>query len=164
MTDVDSVPAVPIEPASPKSAYCSIGDLMISMPERTLIELSNDNPEATHMNTAIVQRAINSASELVDGYLRGRYTVPLDVTPTIIKDLVIDIARHWLYARRPEGYDFPEAVTRTYKTAIQTLESIQAGRVTLGIVPTGKQVFEKGEFLVSKRSETFSDSLLEKFG
>ena len=162
----------PVEPDPPVEAlpedqymspYCTIDDLKAAIPPRTLIELSNDDPAATEINDAIVIRAMRDASELADGYLRGRYTLPLDPVPTIVRNLVVDIARHWLYARRPEGYDFPEAVTRTYKASLQTLEAIRSGVITLGMPETGKDIPEPGEMVVARRSQVFGDDLLERF-
>jgi phage gp36-like protein len=142
--------------------YCTLADLQLAIPSATLVQLSNDDAEATAINEAVVAEAIRQAEELVDGYLRGRYTLPLTTVPSIVKDMTVHLARHWLYARRPEGVELPDAVIRTYKTAIQVLESIRDNKITLGI-PGGAPAPEPGEMKVRARRGVFTNELLEKY-
>jgi phage gp36-like protein len=142
--------------------YCTLADLTLAIPSATLIQLSNDDAEATVINEAVVTEAIRQAEELVDGYLRGRYTLPLPTVPSIVQDMSVNLARHWLYARRPEGPELPEAVTRTYKTTIQMLEAIRDNRLTLG-VPSGESAPEPGEMKVRARRGVFIRDFLEKY-
>lgn len=109
--------------------YCSLADLQLAIPPQTLIWLSNDDESATAMNQAVVEEAVRQAEELVDAHLRGRYNLPLDPVPSVVKDMTVNLARHWLYARRPEGSELPDAVTRTYKSALQMLEGTSADTV-----------------------------------
>ena len=90
--------------------YCSLPDLQLAIPPQTLVWLSNDDESATAMNAAVVEEAVRQAEELVDAHLRGRYILPLDPVPSVVKDMTVNLARHWLYARRPEGSDLPDAV------------------------------------------------------
>jgi phage gp36-like protein len=142
--------------------YCTLADLSLAMPEQTLIWLSNDDESATAIDEAVVAEAIRQAEELTDGYLRGRYTLPLPMVPSIVKDMTVHLARHWLYARRPEGSELPDAVTRSYKTAIQVLEAIRDNKITLG-VPSGEDAPEPGEMRVRARPGVFTDTLLERY-
>ena len=97
---------------------------------------------------------MRQAQELVDGYLRGRYQLPLDPVPTILRDAVVYLARHWLYQRRPEGA-LPDAVKDSRKDTLQLLENIRDGVITLG-TPTGQAVTEPGEIRVRARPQQFS--------
>ncbi|HJU70381.1 MAG TPA: DUF1320 domain-containing protein [Paucimonas sp.] len=142
--------------------YCSLADLQLAIPAQTLIWLSNDDASATAMNAAVVEEAVRQAEELVDAYLRGRYTLPLDPIPSVIKDMTVNLARHWLYARRPEGSELPDAVTRTYKSALHTLASIRDDKLHIG-APTGEAVAEPGEMKVHARARRFSADLLERY-
>jgi len=142
--------------------YCSLPDLQLAIPPQTLVWLSNDDESATAMNTAVVEEAVRQAEELVDAHLRGRYILPLDPVPSVVKDMTVNLARHWLYARRPEGSDLPDAVTRTHKSALQMLESIRDGKLTIG-VPTGEAAPEPGEMKVRSRPRRFSSDLLDRY-
>ena len=146
--------------------YCSLADLQLAVPAQTLIWLSNDDASATAMNQAVVEEAVRQAEELVDAHLRGRYILPLGgadaPVPSVVKDMTVNLARHWLYARRPEGSELPDAVTRTYKSALQMLESIRDGKLTIG-VPTGEAAPEPGEMKVRSRPRRFGSDLLDRY-
>ena len=142
--------------------YCSLADLQLAIPAQTLIWLSDDNPEAAGINLPVVEEAVRQAEELVDAHLRGRYNLPLDPVPSVVKDATVNLARHWLYARRPEGSELPDAVTRTYKSALQMLETIRDGKLTIG-APTGEAQPEPGEMKVRARRRTFDNDLLERY-
>ena len=61
--------------------YCTRADIGSAIPEMTLIQLSNDDPSAMQPNESVIEDGVRQAEELVDGYLRGRYTLPLDPVP-----------------------------------------------------------------------------------
>ena len=102
--------------------YINADDLARAMSKAELVQLTNDEPRATEPNGEIVQTAIAYACDLVDGYLAGRYPLPLAQTPTILPPLCINIARHFLHARRINRADFPK-----------TLEQIRDGKIHIGI-------------------------------
>lgn len=142
--------------------YCSLANLQLAIPLQTLIWLSNDDQSASAINTMVVEEAIRQAEELVDAHLRGRYNLPLDPAPSVVKDMTVNLARHWLYARRPEGSELPDAVTRTYKSALQTLEAMRDGKLTIG-APSGEAASEPGEMKVRARPRLFDAMLLDRY-
>jgi len=141
--------------------YCTREDIGQAIPELTLLQLSNDDPAAEQPNESVIEEAVRQAEELVDGYLRGRYVLPLDPVPTVLRDAVVYLARHWLYQRRPEG-SMPDAVKDSRKDTIKLLESIRDGVVTLGM-PSGQAAPEPGEVKVRSRRQQFSDSTWERY-
>ena len=142
--------------------YCSLDDLQLAIPPQTLIWLSNDDESATAVNVGVVEQAVAQAEELIDGFLRGRYNLPLDPVPTIVKDMTVNLARHWLYARRPEGNELPDAVVRTHKSAMSLLETIRDGKLTIG-QPTGEALAEPGEVKVRARRRIFGQDTLDRY-
>ncbi|WP_460418877.1 gp436 family protein [Pseudomonas sp. microsymbiont 2] len=137
--------------------YCTHQDIGRAIPELTLVQLSNDDPAAEQPNAEVIEDGIRQAEELVDGYLRGRYELPLDPVPTVLRDAVVYLTRHWLYQRRPEGA-IPDAVKDSRKDTIKLLESIRDGVVTLGM-PSGQAAPEPGEIRVRSRRQQFGDEL-----
>lgn len=127
----------------------------MAIPELTLVQLSNDDPAAEQPNESVIQDGVRQAEELVDGYLRGRYALPLDPVPTVLRDAVVYLTRHWLYQRRPEGA-IPDAVKDSRKDTVKLLESIRDGVVTLGM-PSGQAAPEPGEIRVRARRQVFGD-------
>lgn len=145
--------------------YCSLDDLQLAIPARTLAQLSNDTPPATDPNMAVVERAVEHAEEVIDGYLRGRYELPLKEVPTVVRELAVSIARHWLYARRPEGKDdLPPAVVRGYKAAMEMLAAMQKGSLTIGVTATQGAQPEPGKMRVRVSGvRQFTPDLLRKY-
>lgn len=141
--------------------YCTRADIGSAIPEITLIQLSNDDPAAEQPNENVIGDGVRQAEEWVEGYLRGRYNLPLDPVPTVLRDAVVYLARHWLYQRRPEGV-LPDAVKDSRKDTIKLLESIRDGVVTLGM-PTGQATPEPGEIRVRSRRQQFDDHLWEGY-
>lgn len=114
--------------------YIQATDLLELMSERSLIDLSNDSSRATEMNTAVLDKACLHACEIVDGHLRSRYLLPLEHVPTLVRNICLQLARYWLYSRRPDGKStFPEQVKDSYVQALKDLERIQSGKLHLGL-------------------------------
>lgn len=116
--------------------YCTVTDIQAIVPEHELIELTDDASPAEIVIEEIVNRAIADAGELIDGYLRGRYTLPLSPVPGLLNTLAADVAIYRLYARRLRLAP-PEAVAERYKNTIKILDQIQAGKISLGAEAAG---------------------------
>ncbi len=109
--------------------YCTIEDIELHTSTPTLSQLtSDDGTEA--INRDVAQESILYASTLIDGYLRGRYTLPLNIHFPLLRVLCIDISVYRLYSRRMRN-EMPEVIEQNYKNAIQTLKDIQKGIITL---------------------------------
>jgi phage gp36-like protein len=141
--------------------YCTLADIAKAIPPVTLLQLSNDDPTAELADESVIEDCIRSAEELVDGYLRGRYTLPFDPVPTVLRDAAVSLVRYALYGRRPET-DLPEAVKEDRRNTIKLLESIRDGVVTLGL-PSGQATPEPGEIRVRARPQQFDSRLWEGY-
>lgn len=135
--------------------YITRDDLAAAVSMAELVQLTNDfmgdyGMEEPDWN--IADRAIVYACELVNGYISGRYTLPLVPVPAILPQLATDIARHWLHTRRINGSDFPKPVQSGYDNAIKFLELIRDGKVHLGVrdidTPSEKLQPERGAYQV----------------
>lgn len=135
--------------------YCTLDDIKLAMPENTLIALSNDDPRATTIDLAVIERAVKAAEEMIDANLRGRFLLPIPTVPTMINETAVTLTRHWLYCRRPEGPELPKAVTSTYASAISRLAEIRDGRLHIGL-PTGEAIKEPGKYKVRASKSRFS--------
>lgn len=82
------------------------------------------------IDEAVVGRALADAEAMADGYLGGRYTLPLATVPPVLTGAVCDIARARLYKDV-----LPEAVEKRYDTAIKFLTLLGQGKITLGASP-----------------------------
>lgn len=139
------------------ATYITLDELKTLVPQHVMMELSDDSITGD-VQSELVQTIITEACEEVDGYLRGRYSLPFANTPTLVKKYAKQIARYELYARRPEGFELPPAVESGYNKAIKKLEQIRDGRISLGvpegITGAGNIISDDGEFHVSVRSRS----------
>ena len=115
-------------------SYAQIADLLFLMPQTTIVLLSNDDPQGEEINADVVNALLKAASAEIDAALKdGGVKLPLKTTPPILTELCAVLTRCRLYARRPEGFDFPQAIANACTAARQTLKDIAAGKITLGI-------------------------------
>lgn len=109
--------------------YCTVEDIETQTSSPTLIQLTSDDGQEV-VDRAVALEAILYSSTLIDGYLRGRYSLPLDIHFPLLRILAIDLSIYRLYARRMRN-EMPEVIETAYKNAISTLRDIQKGVITL---------------------------------
>lgn len=112
--------------------YITVHELAAAFSQKILVQLSNDDYQATDIDFVVVEQAIKVAGERIDAALRGRYRLPLASVPTVLHSHCLYLARHWLYARRPE-MKMPDTVEKTYQQTIKELDQIALGKLHLGI-------------------------------
>lgn len=109
--------------------YCTIEDIETQTSTPTLIQLTSDDGQEA-VNRVVALEAVLYSSTLIDGYLRGRYSLPLNTHFPLLRILAIDISIYRLYARRMRN-EMPEVIETAYKNAISTLRDIQKGVISL---------------------------------
>ena len=72
--------------------YCTVDDIEIQVSTPTLIQLTSDNGQEA-VNRDVAQEAILFSSALIDGYLRARYTLPLNIHFPLLKVIGVDIEK-----------------------------------------------------------------------
>lgn len=137
-------------------SYAAPADLEKWIDGDRMIRLTDDQDTGS-VNTTIVDSILDAASLEIDGYLGGRYALPMSPEPPILKKLCVDIAGYLLHIRREEAPgDYWET---QYKNAIAFLTKIASGQVSLGAAdPEGSG--SSNEVNVSGPDRVFSrDSL-----
>jgi phage gp36-like protein len=95
--------------------------------------------ESMHpQGNAAVESAIQDATEEIDGYLAGRYDLPLPSVPNNLKRLACDIARYYLYFENPTGL-----VEKRYEQAVDYLKMLANKKAHLSILDNQNQVTEE---------------------
>lgn len=110
-------------------AYCSLDQLTDRYGARLLIELSDRGeapPEAPDAD--LFARAIADADALIDGYLFGRYALPVSDVPALLVDLSQRIAVYKAHANVVS-----DKIRKDYDDALKVLTQIADGKVTLNI-------------------------------
>ncbi|TMV09821.1 DUF1320 domain-containing protein [Ruegeria sediminis] len=117
-------------------AYTTLAELTDRYGDAMLVSLTDraDTPTGT-IDTGVIDRAIAGADAQIDGYLKGRYKLPLAATPPILADLAQAIACWKLHL-----YDPPAKVKADYEEAVRQLKDIARGIIVLdvaGVEPEG---------------------------
>jgi phage gp36-like protein len=93
------------------------------------------DPPLAEIDADVVARAIADTDALIDGYLAGRYQLPLASVPPLLSDLGQAIAVYKLHRNTAS-----DKVQRDYDGALKSLRDIAAGVIRLnvaGIEPAG---------------------------
>ncbi len=114
--------------------YCSTDNLVEKYGKQLLIHLTVKDPtgEETEPDYTVISREINRVVGIIDGYLRNRYTLPLDAVPDELAAYAEDLAIARIYGCLPER-TAPEDVTRNAKAAMDWLKDVQKGVVILSV-------------------------------
>ena len=105
--------------------YASQADLVARFGSDELIQLT-DRTNAGTIDSSIVSTALVDADAMINGYLAGRYAVPVIPTPALLLRLAADIARALLWKDRPT-----EAVRQAQEDALKMLRDLAQGTATL---------------------------------
>lgn len=115
-------------------AYASLADLAERYGEAEMVTLTDDARTGS-LDAARVGRALADVSHVIDGYLAGRYALPLATVPDLVKTWACVLARHALHR-----HGAPPHVTEAYEDVMQQLRDAAAGRLTLTLpAPSGAE-------------------------
>lgn len=107
--------------------YASTDQLIDRFGERMLIDLTDRAEVPTGAIVAsVVDRALSDTDAEIDGYLAGRYALPLAETPPQLLDLALTIAIYKLHPSEPDP-----KISKDYDRALKTLAQISTGVVRL---------------------------------
>jgi phage gp36-like protein len=98
--------------------------------EQLLLAFDRDGDGEVDENAAgenVAEKALSDASGEIDGYLSGRYSLPLPTTPSILTFFCVDIA---LYKGSVETA-VTEEKRKRYEDAVKFLTFVSLGKVQL---------------------------------
>lgn len=142
--------------------YVTVAKVAAGIPQQTLIWLSNDDPAATEPNHAVIDEIIGDKEDLIDDHLRSRYPLPLSSVPTTVGHVAVKLARHDLYARRPET-EIPKDVVREYDRAMEMLRAIRDGKLHLGVEATQQAQPEAGSVKIRAPGRMLGDDVISQY-
>ncbi len=143
-------------------SYTADADLLTIIPERTLIQLSADDPLAGVPDWAVIAEARAYADGQIDARLRQRYSLPLSSVPRELRDWALALARRWLYERRPDQ-DIPAPVVDSAKESLFSLDSVRDGKMSLDSAVSDAASTVSGIVLVSAPARVFSRDTLDLY-
>lgn len=127
--------------------YASTDNMLSRFGEQDLILLTERVDSVPgEINQALLSQALIDASAEIDGYIVGRYSLPLVTVPTVLERNCCDIARYFLYGDRA-----PEQVEKRYQAVVKFLTSVSKGDISLGQDGSGESI-EQSELTVTVES------------
>ena len=109
--------------------YATLQDLAYRYGTALLVSLTDRAAVPTGaIDAAVVARALADAEATIDGYLAGRYALPLGTVPGLVADLARAIAIYKLHLSAPDP-----KIKDDHDQAMRTLRDIAAGTVKLGV-------------------------------
>lgn len=113
-------------------SYASLADLVGRFRPDELIQLTDQDPSATAIDSDVADKALADADAVIDMHLAARYTLPLTTVPRVLVNIACDLARAYLYEDR-----ITEHVERRQKDAMDLLAKIAKGDLLLGLDAAG---------------------------
>lgn len=128
-------------------AYTTLAELTDRYGEDLLVSLTDRGEVATGLiDQDVVDRAVADADAEIDGYLKGKYRLPLDTTPPLVSALSRLIAIWNLHT-----FDAPEKIERDYKEAVNKLKDIARGLIVLDVAGVEPQTSGSSSVQVTDR-------------
>ncbi|HHW7474392.1 TPA: gp436 family protein [Mannheimia haemolytica] len=122
--------------------YALVDDFVLRIGEQESIELT-DREMVGVVDEATLEVALADSSSQIDGYLSGRYRLPLKTVPQNLKRICCDLARYHLTSK--SLVTMTEEVENRYKLCLKELENISKGVVSLAVDETNEEESATGE-------------------
>src|SRR5574341_1516172 len=103
--------------------YAVKQDMIDRFGDVELKQLTDRTGAIDTIDDTVLGKALADADAEINGYLAGRYTLPLASTPLILVGMACDIARFRLY--KPQA---TEEVRQRYEDAIKYLTKVAEGK------------------------------------
>lgn len=116
-------------------SYVTVAAMIAKFGEQEIINLTSGSGFSTAINEVKLQAVLDAANSEIDGYLIGRYTLPLQVIPAFLVSIGCDIAH--FHGSVGETVETNRTKSR-YEIAIKNLINISKGLVSLGGAPAGE--------------------------
>lgn len=112
-------------------AYCTKQDLIDRFGETEVGRLSDRSMQGI-IDDAVLDQVVADADAEIDGYLAGRYRLPLASVPVLLRRIACNLVRFYLYTTAA-----PEDVRAAYDDAVKSLRGIARGEISLGLDAVG---------------------------
>lgn len=141
-----------------KPIYASLAAMTARFGATEILQLT-DKENTGSVDTVVLDQAFADAEAEIDGYLEGRYRLPLASVPRVLVTYACDITRYRLYDDRAT-----DQVTKRYEAAIKFLAMVAKRQIGLGIrEDDAPPVATTGGPSSSGPTQVFSDDNLSGF-
>ncbi|WP_299165799.1 DUF1320 domain-containing protein [uncultured Tateyamaria sp.] len=107
--------------------YASEEDLIRRAGAQEIRQVS-DRDRDGEIDQDVVDAALKSADDMINGYVAVKYALPLATVPDLLTEWAVSIARYKLHHNGA-----PDHVDADYKSAVSSLKDVAGGRIALPI-------------------------------
>lgn len=133
--------------------YATVADLQDRLGEARLVQLTDlQSPPLGLVDLAVAQKALDDADAEIDGYLVGRYALPLATVPAVLRVHAITLASNKLLGERASEIDRDELkATREFLDRVaQGKFSILAPAAVPPVQGAGNVIFSPGSKVMGR--------------
>lgn len=139
--------------------YATQTDMIDRFGETEVLALADRDQDGV-IDASVVATAIERAGDEIDGYLLGRYGLPLASVPRLLTSICCDIARYRLCGAEVQE---TEPIRARYKDAVRMLENVRDGKLSLGLDPAQQPVGTGNTVGIVNGQRTFSRESLKDY-
>lgn len=140
-------------------SYTTLDQLNDRYGARLLIDLTDRGDVATGLvDQDTVDQAIADADAMIDGYLKGRYLLPLAEVPPQVAALSRAISIWNLHV-----FDAPKQIEAGYRDAMAQLRDISKGIITLDVAGVEPKTSPSQGVMTTDRERPLSEDSLKGF-
>ena len=139
--------------------YATLANLVTQFGDREVLALADRDGNGV-ADMAVVDSALQRASNTIDAYLAARYPLPLTVVPDQLVDICCDITRYKLCGSEVTE---TEEIRNRYKDALKLLEQIRDGKLDIGLSVGGQAPAESTPVQVVGAARVFDRTSLRDY-
>jgi phage gp36-like protein len=132
--------------------YCVQADLESRFSNEELLQLTDRDGDGV-VDADVLTAVIADVDAEINGYLGGRYALPLVTIPVVLTRIACDMVRYYLYDDAPH-----DQVRQRYEDGIKYLVSVSKGQVTLGLDNTDEPPVEEDGANIQSVGNAFARS------
>lgn len=140
-------------------SYASLAQLIDRFGERMLVQLTDrESPPTAEVVEAVVDQALADTDAVIDGYLGGRYALPLATVVPLLVDLALAIAIYKLHPYKPDP-----KIEKDYDGALRMLRDIANGTIRLSAAGLEPEARGDAGVQTNDRERPFTDENMKGF-
>lgn len=139
--------------------YCVKTDLEKRFGATEILQLLDRNRDNS-ADSGVFDAAAEDADALINGYLQGRYTLPLATVPDLVVAIACDVTRYNLWGTRA-----PDEVRKRYEDAVAKLKDVAKGLIKLALDDgtAAETASDSSGFAYEETERVFTASTLSGF-
>lgn len=135
-------------------SYTTQADLEARFGASEILQLADRDGNGV-IDAGVISLTLADTDAEIDGYLSGRYSLPLSPVPANLARIACDIARYRLWKDMAS-----EEVRQRYADAVRYLEKLASGAISLGPDVSGDAQPANGGIAYSVPESAFGDTVL----